>query len=285
MPTSSWNSPVRLPIFKLSPWRMPNSHGRTNMSKLSPPSRKQCVMPQLLHTLIPTDKPNLLQMDWQRLVLPVFLTQLDPEMQEHLVVHYDSRSTTFQEQRYYWCQSTPYFKESHPQESWNTSSEYKATTTPFSMNQEVQQILQITSPDIPTTCIKRSTPWNRRQKTSLMPSCRPVYQQPLPSRKYSRQCAMTHRCKPYQNPSRINTSLSKTNKLWHHTSTPSNFIILRGNTILIPSSIQSKGDWLAHKGHQGLVKTKQYARECIWIPSIDRANHCSRRVPTLPTSN
>ena len=49
--------------------------------------------------------------------LTSILTRLDPEMQEHLVVCYDSRSTTSQEQRYYWCQTTPHFKESHPQES------------------------------------------------------------------------------------------------------------------------------------------------------------------------
>ena len=38
-----------------------------------------------------------------------------------------------------WCQSTLRFKDSHLQESWNTSSEYRATTTLFSMNKEVQQ--------------------------------------------------------------------------------------------------------------------------------------------------
>ena len=81
--------------------------------------------------------------------------------------------------------------------------------------------LQITSPDTPTTCTKRSTLWNRRQKTSLMPSCRSVYLWPLPSKKYSRQCKMIHACKHYHNPLWTDTALSKTNKIWHHTSTPS----------------------------------------------------------------
>ena len=47
-------------------------------------------------------------------------------------------------------------------------------------------------------------------------------------------------------------------------------IILRENTILIPSSLQSKAVPMAHKGHQGLLKAKQYAREHNWFPGIDR---------------
>ena len=50
----------------------------------------------------------------------------------------------------------------------------------------------------------------------------------------------------------------------------SNDIILRGNTVLIPSSLQPKAIWLANEGHWELVKTMQYARECIWFLGIYR---------------
>ena len=119
-----------------------------------------------------------------------------------------------------WCQSTLRFKDSHLQESWNTSSEYNATTTPFSMNKEVQEIWQITSPDTPRTCTKRSMPWKWRRKTLLMPLCGPVYRRPLPSKKYSRQCAMTRKCKYYHNLFWTDISLNKTNQPGYHASTP-----------------------------------------------------------------
>ena len=52
--------------------------------------------------------------------------------------------------------------------------------------------------------------------------------------------------------------------------TTSKDIILRGNTMLIPSLLQSKTVRLAHEGHQGLVKTMQHVRKRIWFPGIDR---------------
>ena len=101
------------------------------------------------------------------------LTQLDPEMQQHQAVYYESRSTKLQEQRYsqieiespaiefgvsnshiYLCgileftiirDQRPFlriystFEENRHQESWNTISETRATTSPFSTNQEVQK--------------------------------------------------------------------------------------------------------------------------------------------------
>ena len=52
--------------------------------------------------------------------------------------------------------------------------------------------------------------------------------------------------------------------------TTSKDIILRGNTILIPSLLQSKVVRLANEGYEGLVTTNQYARGRIWFPGIDR---------------
>ena len=48
-----------------------------------------------------------------------------------------------------------------------------------------------------------------------------------------------------------------------------NGIILRGTAVVIPATLQSKAIQLAHEGHQGLVKTKQYARAHMWFPRMD----------------
>lgn len=45
--------------------------------------------------------------------------------------------------------------------------------------------------------------------------------------------------------------------------------ILRGNRIIIPTSLQEKVIALAHRGHQGIVKTKQLLRTKVWFPGID----------------
>ena len=64
--------------------------------------------------------------------------------------------------------------------------------------------------------------------------------------------------------------------LWHHTTTPSKnsprqmIPYYKKNTILIPLLLQSKDIQLAHEGHQWLVTIKQYAREHICFPGIDR---------------
>ena len=48
-----------------------------------------------------------------------------------------------------------------------------------------------------------------------------------------------------------------------------NSVILRGNRIVIPSSLQSRAMVLAHEGHQGIVKTKKLLREKVWFPGIE----------------
>ena len=47
-------------------------------------------------------------------------------------------------------------------------------------------------------------------------------------------------------------------------------IMLKGNKIVVPETLQARAVQLAHEGHQGIVKTKALARERIWFPGIDK---------------
>ena len=49
-----------------------------------------------------------------------------------------------------------------------------------------------------------------------------------------------------------------------------NGIILQGNKIVIPESLQKRAIALAHGGHMGLVKTKSLLQEKVWFPNIDK---------------
>ena len=46
-------------------------------------------------------------------------------------------------------------------------------------------------------------------------------------------------------------------------------IILKGNRIIIPKSLQPRVLDLAHASHQGIVRTKQLLRAKVWWPIID----------------
>ncbi|XP_033114046.1 uncharacterized protein K02A2.6-like [Anneissia japonica] len=46
-------------------------------------------------------------------------------------------------------------------------------------------------------------------------------------------------------------------------------VILRDTRIVLPTSLRSRAVDLAHKSHQGIVKTKQLIREKVWFPGID----------------
>ena len=46
-------------------------------------------------------------------------------------------------------------------------------------------------------------------------------------------------------------------------------IVLRGNRIVIPASLQTRVVDLAHGGHQGIVKTKALIRSRVWFAGID----------------
>ncbi|KAK9739757.1 Integrase zinc binding domain [Popillia japonica] len=47
-------------------------------------------------------------------------------------------------------------------------------------------------------------------------------------------------------------------------------IVLRGTRIIIPKSLQLRTIELAHRGHQGIVRTKQMIRSKVWFPNIDK---------------
>ncbi|KAI5718631.1 hypothetical protein M8J77_024284 [Diaphorina citri] len=47
-------------------------------------------------------------------------------------------------------------------------------------------------------------------------------------------------------------------------------ILLRGRRIVIPQKLQARTLYFAHKGHFGLVKTKQLLRGKVWFPGMDK---------------
>ena len=47
-------------------------------------------------------------------------------------------------------------------------------------------------------------------------------------------------------------------------------VILRGNKIVVPESVQQQIIKLSHEGHQGIVRCKQYVRSKVWFPGIDK---------------
>jgi hypothetical protein len=59
----------------------------------------------------------------------------------------------------------------------------------------------------------------------------------------------------------------------------SNGLVLRGDRIVVPKSLQKRVIELAHQGHQGIVKTKALIRSKVWFTGIDKAvedtiTHC-----------
>ena len=64
-------------------------------------------------------------------------------------------------------------------------------------------------------------------------------------------------------------------------------VILRGNRIVVPSSLQKKILKLSHETHQGIVKTKQFLRSRFFWPGMDSAaeaiiKNCRARVLNQP---
>ena len=45
---------------------------------------------------------------------------------------------------------------------------------------------------------------------------------------------------------------------------------MRGSRIAVPRSLRDKVVRLAHEGHQGVTKTKEYLRTRVWFPGLDR---------------
>ncbi|XP_042144342.1 uncharacterized protein K02A2.6-like [Ixodes scapularis] len=50
-------------------------------------------------------------------------------------------------------------------------------------------------------------------------------------------------------------------------------LILRGTRLVLPTGLQKRAVQLAHRGHQGIVKTKQLLREKVWFPGMDNLVH------------
>ena len=63
-------------------------------------------------------------------------------------------------------------------------------------------------------------------------------------------------------------------------------IILKGNKIIIPTSLQDRVLNLAHESHQGIVKTKQLLMEKVWWPNTntDVTNKIKTHHPCQVTS-
>ena len=47
-------------------------------------------------------------------------------------------------------------------------------------------------------------------------------------------------------------------------------LVVRGARIVVPKSLGDKVVKLAHEGHQGITKTKEYLRIRVWFPGLDR---------------
>ncbi len=46
-------------------------------------------------------------------------------------------------------------------------------------------------------------------------------------------------------------------------------LVLCGQRVLIPTSLQQRAVEIAHEGHQGMVKTKKLLQEKVWFPGIE----------------
>ena len=71
----------------------------------------------------------------------------------------------------------------------------------------------------------------------------------------------------YQAPEEIQNTYGK---IHHELSTSTGGIVMRGNRICLPKSLQARVVKLAHEGHQGMTKTKKLLRSYVWFPKMDR---------------
>ena len=47
-------------------------------------------------------------------------------------------------------------------------------------------------------------------------------------------------------------------------------LILRGSKLVVPEELRPQVITLAHEGHQGIVRTKQFLRATTWFPGMDK---------------
>ena len=46
-------------------------------------------------------------------------------------------------------------------------------------------------------------------------------------------------------------------------------LLFRGERVVLPRTLVKDAIQLAHEGHMGIQKTKQYLRSCVWFPKMD----------------
>ncbi|XP_049522663.1 uncharacterized protein LOC125945132 [Dermacentor silvarum] len=66
-----------------------------------------------------------------------------------------------------------------------------------------------------------------------------------------------------------NTTLQPFSRVATELSVSKEGLVLRGTRIVLPAQLHTKAVHLAHRGHKGIVKTKQLLREKVWFPGID----------------
>jgi hypothetical protein len=59
-------------------------------------------------------------------------------------------------------------------------------------------------------------------------------------------------------------------KVLEEISITSDGLVMRGNRLIIPETLQEKSIRIAHEGHQGITKTKSLLRTKIWFPGMDK---------------
>ena len=47
-------------------------------------------------------------------------------------------------------------------------------------------------------------------------------------------------------------------------------LVVRGHRIVVPKTLGNKVVKLAHEGHEGITKTKEYLRTIVWFPGLDK---------------
>jgi len=64
-------------------------------------------------------------------------------------------------------------------------------------------------------------------------------------------------------------------------------IVLRGSRIVIPQALQARVIALAHRGHQGITKSKELLRTKVWFSNMNKLLHTaiSKCIPCLANSS
>jgi len=69
---------------------------------------------------------------------------------------------------------------------------------------------------------------------------------------------------------RIPDHLSAYRDVFHELSRTEDGLLLRGQRICIPTTLQRRVTMLAHEGHQGSNRTKRLLRSSVWFPAMDK---------------